>query len=200
MTTAGARGRGRRRGAPDTRGQILEAARESFAHRGFTGTTIRSVATAAGVDPALVHHYFGAKDDLFLAALAIPVDPRQIVPTVFAEGVEGSADRLLRLFLSVWDDPERRLPLVALVRGSLGEDGPVNLLRDGILRLVFGPLREVLPPEEADRRTALVASQMVGLVVARYLLPLEPLASMRDDDLVAWVAPNLQRYLTGPLP
>lgn len=200
MTTARARGRGRRPGGPDTRGQILGAARESFAHRGFAGTTIRSVATAAAVDPALVHHYFGTKDDLFLAALKIPVDPRALLPTVLGDGVEGAAERLLRLFLSVWDDPERRLPLVALFRGSLGEDGPVLLLREAIVRLVFGALREVLPAEEADRRSALVASQMVGLVVARYLLPLEPLASMSADELVGYVAPNLQRYLSGPLP
>ena len=200
MSTAPTRGRGRRPGGPDTRGQILAAARTSFAQRGFAGTTIRSVATAARVDPALVHHYFGTKDDLFLAALALPLDPRRAVPAVFAEGVEGSAERLLRLFLSVWDDPERRTPLVALVRGSLGQDGPVNLLRDGIFRMVFEPLRAVLPADEADRRTALVASQMVGLVVGRYLLALDPLASMPADDLVAWVAPNLQRYLSGPLP
>lgn len=200
MTGSAGRGRGRRPGGPDTRGQILAAARESFAHKGFSGTTIRSVAAEAGVDPALVHHYFGAKDDLFLAALEIPVDPRALVPTVFEAGVDGAGERLLRLFLSVWDDPTTRLPLIALVRSSLVQGAPETLLQQGILRMVLQPLRAVLPAAEADRRVQLVASQMLGLAMTRYLLALEPLASMSADDLVAWVAPTLQRYLDGPLP
>jgi AcrR family transcriptional regulator len=200
VTASGARGRGRRPGGPDTRGQILAAARESFAHKGFAGTTIRAVAAEAGVDPALVHHYFGAKDDLFLAALEIPVDPRVLVPTVFDQGLGGAGERLLRLFLSVWDDPTTRLPLIALVRSSLVQDGPETLLQQGILRMVLQPLRAVLPTDEADRRVGLVASQMVGLVMSRYLLSLEPLASMPVDELVASVAPTLQRYLDGPPP
>ncbi len=197
MTTSPTSPRGRRPGGPDTRGQILDAARESFAHKGFGSTTIRGVAAAAGVDAALVHHYFGSKDDLFLAALEMPVDPRSVVPMVFAEGVDGAGERLLRVFLSVWDNPEARLPLVALVRTSLGEAGPVNLLREGMLRMIFGPLREVLDGDDAEQRVQLVATQLIGLVVGRYVLQLEPLASMAPDDLVAWVAPTLQRYLDG---
>lgn len=200
MSTRTSTPRGRRPGGPDTRGDILAAARESFARKGFGGTTIRGVASAAGVDPALVHHYFGSKDDLLVAALEIRVDPRKVVPTVFANGVAGTAEPLLRLFLSVWDDPEARLPLVALFRTSLGEGGPTNLLREGLMRIVFAPLREVLPADEADRRAQLVATQMVGLIVGRYLLRLEPLASMSADEIVAWVAPTVQRYLDGPLP
>ena len=198
--TSEARGRGRRPGGPDTRGQILEAARESFAERGFTGTTIRAVAAAAEVDPALVHHYFGSKDDLFLAALAIPVDPRRLVPEVFADGTAGAGERLVRLFLSVWDEPDTRLPLLAVVRSSLTAPSPETLLQQGLLRIVLAPLRSALPPDEADRRVQLVISQMLGLVVTRYLLRLEPLASMPADEVVAWLAPNVQRYLDGPLP
>jgi AcrR family transcriptional regulator len=194
------RSRGRRPGGPDTRGEILAAARESFAHKGFAGTTIRAVAADAGVDPALVHHYFGAKDDLFLAALEIPVDPRALVPAVFEPGVAGAGERLLRLFLSVWDDPAARLPLIALVRSGLSQEAPETLLQQGILRMVLQPLRAALPVAEADRRVQLVASQLIGLVMTRYLLALEPLASMPVDDVVAWVAPTLQRYLDGPLP
>jgi AcrR family transcriptional regulator len=192
--------RGRRAGGPDTRGQILDAARESFAGNGFGRTTIRGVAADAGVDPALVHHYFGSKDDLFLAALEIGVDPREIVPAVFADGLEGAGERLLRVFLSVWDDPKTRLPLVALVRTSLGRESAQNLLHDGLVRMVFAPLREMLPADEADRRSQLVTSQMLGLIVGRYLLGFEPFASMPADELVAWVGPNLQRYLSGPAP
>ena len=200
MSTASGSPRGRRPGGADTRGAILSAARESFAHKGFAGTTIRAVAADAGVDPALVHHYFGSKDDLLVAALEIRVDPRTVVPVVFADGVAGAAEPLLRLFLSVWDDPETRLPLVALFRTTLGEGGQVNLLREALMRIVFTPLREVLPPDEADRRAQLVATQMVGLIVGRYLLRFEPLASMPADEVVAWVAPTVQRYLDGPLP
>ena len=195
--TERATARGRRPGGPDTRGAILAAARESFAHKGFAGTTIRAVAASAGVDAALVHHYFGSKDDLFIAALEIPADPRQVVPMVFAEGVEGAGERLMRMFLSVWEDPEARLPLIALVRASLGEAGPVNLLREGVLRMIFTPLREILPGDDAEERVQLVLSQLVGLVVARYVLAVEPLASMPPEDVVAWVAPTVQRYLDG---
>jgi len=195
-----ARGRGRRPGGPDTRGEILAAARKSFADKGFGRTTIRGVAGDADVDPALVHHYFGSKDDLFLAALDIPVDPRALVPAIFDGGVAGAGERLLRLFLSVWDDPRTRLPLIALVRSSLVQEAPESLLQQGILRMILEPLRAALPAEEADRRVQLVISQMTGLVMTRYLLALEPLASMPPEDLVAWVAPTLQRYLDGPLP
>ena len=197
---SGARGRGRRPGGPDTRGQILASARRSFADKGFGGTTIRAVAVDAGVDPALVHHYFGAKDDLFLAALEFPADPRVLLPTVFEPGVDGAGERLVRLFLSVWDDPHARLALVAVVRTGLVQEAEDSLLRQGILRMVQRPLRAALPAPDADRRVQLVVSQMVGLVMTRYLLALEPLASMPAEELVAWVGPTLQRYLDGPLP
>lgn len=191
--------RGRRPGAPDTRGQILEAAREAFAEKGFGRTTIRGIAAEAGVDPALVHHYFGNKDDLFLAALEIRVDPRDIVPSVFAQGVHGAGERLLRVFLSVWDDPESRLPMVALVRTSLARESANTLLHEGMLRLIFAPLIEVLP-DDAHRRSQLVATQMMGLIIGRYILRLEPLASMAPEEVVAWVAPTIQRYFDGEMP
>ena len=174
MTTASGP-RGCRPGGFDTRGEILAAARESSAHKGFAGTTIRAVAASAGVDAALVHHYFGSKDDSFIAALEIKAYPR------------GGAGRL-------GARPRRRGRAAAAAvpvgvgrprgRGCLGRRGayrwgrrgPVNLLREAMFRIVFGPLREVLPAEEADRRARLVATQVLGLIVGRYLLRLEPLA------------------------
>lgn len=190
--------RGRRPGTPETRQAILRSAREAFAAKGFRGTTIRGVASAAGVDPALVHHYFGTKDDLFLAALEVPVDPRSVLPEVLAGPLDTVAERLLTTVLTLWDDPPTRLPLVALVRSSLAPDGPTSLLQDGLLRLVLGPLSETLPDRGVER-VQLFATQMIGLMIARYVLALEPLASMPRGDVVAAVAPNLQRYLTGPL-
>jgi AcrR family transcriptional regulator len=191
--------RGRRPGSPDTRADILVAARASFAAVGFSGTTVRSVARDAGVDPSLVHHYFGTKDDLFLAALQLPVDPRRVLAPALAGGVEGAGERFLRTFLSVWEDEEVRLPLLGVVRGFLEPGGGV-LLRDGFLPTVVVPIGVALGVDEPERRMALVASQVIGLIVMRYLLEVEPVASMTAEELVAAYAPTLQRYLDAPLP
>lgn len=190
--------RGRRPGAPDTRAEILAAARELFAARGFGRTSIRAIAGQAGVDPALVHHYFGAKDDLFIAALELPVDPRVVLAPVAAQGPDGAAERLLRTFLTVWDDPALRLPLLGLARSMLDPAG-APLFKDGFLAVVLQPVGSALGIDEPERRMPIVASQVIGLVLLRYLLELEPLASMDADEIVAVYAPTIQRYLTGDL-
>lgn len=193
-------GRGRRAGGADTRGEILTAARVSFAEAGYAGTSIRKVAAAAAVDPALVHHYFGTKDDLFVAALEMPTDPRRVMAAVAEGGLDGVGARLVEAFLEVWDDPDARLRLLALVRsGVVGEPGR-SMVETAMRRLVFGSLVQALELEDADRRFGLVASQMAGLVMTRYVLRLEPMASMSHEELVAWVGPTLQRYLTDPGP
>jgi AcrR family transcriptional regulator len=191
--------RGRRPGSPDTRAAILDAARALFASGGLSGTSVRAVAARAGVDPALVHHYFGTKDDLFVAALALPIDPREVLAPVVAHGPDGAAERLLRVFLSVWDDPELQLPLLALAR-SLTDPSGKELLRDGFLKVVIGPLGVALGIDEPERRMPVVASQILGLILMRYLLEVEPVASMPADELVGIYAPTIQRYLTGALP
>jgi AcrR family transcriptional regulator len=191
--------RGRRPGSPDTRADILDAARELFASAGFSGTSVRAVAAKARVDPALVHHYFGSKDDLFVAALQLPVDPREVLAAVVSEGAEGAAERMLRVFVSVWDDPELRLPLLGLARSLLDPSGK-ELVRDGFLTVVIRPIGVALGIDEPERRMPIVASQVMGLIFMRYLMEVEPLASMSPDELVAVYAPTIQRYLTGPLP
>lgn len=191
--------RGRRPGAPDTRSAILDAAREHFAGAGFSGTTIRAVAADAGVDPALVHHYFGSKDELFVAALQLPVDPRVVLAPVVAAGPESAGEGLLRAMLGVWDQPENRLPLVAVIRSVLEPTGR-RLLSEGFLPVVIEPIGVALGIDHPDVRMPLVASQVVGLIMLRYVLDAEPLASMSTDDVVAAYAPTLQRYLTGELP
>ena len=191
--------RGRRPGGPDTRSAILGAARRRFAESGFAGTSVRSVAALAGVDPALEHHYFGSKDDLFVAALELRVDPRVAVLPVIEGGVDGAGERLMRLVVGVWDDEESRRPLLALVRGVVEPDG-AQLVRDGFVRMVLAPVAAGLGIDEPERRMSLVASQVLGVVLLRHVVRLEPLASMAADALVATYAPVLQRYLADPLP
>ena len=190
--------RGRRPGAPDTRAEVLAAARSLFAERGFTGTTIRAVAADAGVDPALVHHYFGTKDDLFVAALALPVDPREVLGPVIAAGPDGAGERLLRTFLSVWDDPEIQPPLLAVARSAIGPDGG-RLIKDGFIPVVVGPILATLVKDRPEVRVPLVASQVLGLIVTRYVVALPAMAQMPADDVVALMGPVLQHYLTGDL-
>jgi AcrR family transcriptional regulator len=191
--------RGRRPGAPDTRAAILASARALFAEHGYAGTTVRAVATAAGVDGALVHHYFGTKQDLFLAALELPVDPRVVLAGAVAEGPDAAGERMLRVFLSVWDDPELQLPLLGMARGMLEPSGH-RLLSEGFLPAVLQPIGVALGLDRPDVRMPLVASQVLGLILVRYLLRIEPVASMEADEVVAIYAPTVQRYLTGPLP
>ncbi len=191
--------RGRRPGSPDTRAAILTAARERFAAAGFGGTSIRAVAADAGVDAALVHHYFGSKDDLFVAALALPVDPRVLL----ADAVRGPADRaaeqFLRTFLSAWDDPELQPGLLATARRIL-EPGGEKLIREGFLPVILLPIGERLGIDRPQFRMPLVASQVIGLILARYVARIEPIASLDTDTLVAIYGPTIQRYLTGDLP
>lgn len=177
---------------------MLAAARTSFAEKGFRGTTIRAVAASAGVDPALVHHYFGTKDDLFVAALEMPVDPRAVLAPVVAAGPDGAGERLLRTFLAVWDDPDIQVRLLAVVRSVLNEDGG-RLLKDGFIPVVVGPVLAQLVKDRPEVRVPLVASQIVGLIVTRYVLALPPMAQMSAADVVARVGPVLQHYLTGDL-
>ncbi len=190
--------RGRRPGAPDTRAEVLAAARASFAGKGFRGTTIRAVAAAAGVDPALVHHYFGTKDDLFVAALEIPIDPRELLAPVVAAGPDGAGERLVRTMLSAWDDPAVQPMLLAVARSVFDDDG-ARLVKEGFIPVVIGPVIAALVPDRPEVRIPLVATQMIGLIVARYVIALPPMAQMPAEDLVARVGPVLQHYLTGEL-
>ena len=190
--------RGRRPGAPDTRAEVLAAARTSFAEKGFRATTIRAVAAAAGVDPALVHHYFGTKDDLFVAALQIPVDPREVLAPVVAAGPDGAGERLLRTFLGVWDDPEVQPGLLAMAR-SMVAGQEAGLVRDAFIPVVVGPVIGALAVDRPEVRVPLVASQVIGLIVTRYVVALPPMAQMPADDVVRRMGPVLQHYLTGDL-
>jgi len=177
---------------------VLAAARAAFAERGFDGATIRGIATAAGVDPALVHHYFGSKDKLFLAAIQAPANPADLLPEVLAGGRDELGRNVVRLLLRVWDGPMQPAAL-ALVRSAVGNEWTAKLLREflvtQVLRRVVGTLD--MPAREREIRGALAASQLIGLVMGRYVLKLEPLASAQPAWLVQEIGPNVQRYLTG---
>ncbi|MFG2055867.1 TetR family transcriptional regulator [Micromonospora sp. NPDC048930] len=195
-----ARRTGRRPGNPGTREAILAAAREAFAERGFDAASIRTIATAAGVDPALVHHYFGTKEELFRATVSIPVDPAELLPGVLAGGRDEVGARLVRTFLAVWDSPVGTAA-VALLRSAVSNEWTARLLREFLVTQV---LRRVLDhldldPAELPLRGALVGTQMAGLAMMRYVIRLEPVASADPDTLVAAVGPTIQRYVTGDL-
>jgi AcrR family transcriptional regulator len=195
----GPRRRGRRPAGEDRRGDILAAAREEFARRGFDGTTLRGIARAAGVDARLVHHYFDGKDAVFTAAFEIPVRPQDVVEPVVAPGPDGIGERLIRLFLSVWDSPPGRQRIVALLSASLTSEAAARMLREFVTREVFARIVARLRSDEPELRASLAASQMMGLVVARYVVRIEPLASLEPDEVVELVGPTLQAYLTGAL-
>jgi AcrR family transcriptional regulator len=195
-----ARRTGRRPGNPDTREAILTAAREAFADRGFDAASIRAIAVAAGVDPALVHHYFGTKEELFRATVAIPVDPAELVPRVLAGGRDEVGERLVRTFLAVWDSPVGTAA-VALLRSAVSNQWTARLLREFLVTQVLRRVVEQLDldPAEVPLRGALVATQIAGLAMMRYVIRLEPVASAPPDTLAATIGPTIQRYLTGPL-
>lgn len=191
---------GRRRGASTTREAILEAARFTFAEKGFDGGSVREIATLAGVDPAMINHHFGSKEKLFMATVDAPVDPRIFIEQVLAGPQDTIGERLLHTMLGVWDGPVGSAG-VALMRTGLQHEWGARLLREFLLNRALAPIvRELdLPEAEARWRSSLLASQMAGLILTRYVLKLEPLASAPREQVVAAVSPTIQRYLTGPL-
>ena len=197
-----ARGRGpSARRARHPGGDPRRGPRASSPPRASRARRSAAIAADAGVDAALVHHYFGTKDDLFLAALEHPGRPAQVHrPPVVAGGPDGAAERLLTAFLSVWDDPELRPSLLAVVARRCMDPGAQRLLSDGFLPVVIEPVGVALGLDRPELRMPLVASQVIGLILLRYVLEVEPLASMPGEQVVATYAPTLQRYLTGPLP
>ena len=197
--TPGQRRRGRRPGGADTREQLLDAARAVFAERGYDGATVRLIAERAGVDAAMVNHWFGGKDALFTASLRIPIDPAAIVAEVLPGDPEHFAERLLTRFLQVWD-ASGAAQFSALIQSVSSNETAAQMLREFISRVLVAKVVAKLAPDRPELRAELFGSQLVGLAVVRYVLKVEPLASAEPATLVGAVAPNMQRYLTGPLP
>jgi len=194
----GGRPRGRRPAGEDTRAALLDAARVEFTERGFDGATVRAIAQRAGVDPAMVNHWFGGKNALFVAVMEIPVNPDEIIPRLLDGPPEQLAERVLRTFLSVWD-ADGGGALAALVRSVAGHEEAARMMREFVSRVILGRVVSTVAPDRPELRAALCGTQVVGLGMVRYVIRLEPLASADHDTVVAAIAPNLQRYLTGCL-
>lgn len=191
---------GRPPGPSDTRERILETARNLFARNGINNTSIRAIAKDAGVDPALVHHYFGTKTQLFAAAIHIPIDPMAVLGPLREVPVERIGYTLPSLLLPLWDS-ELGKGFTATLRSILA-GGEASLIRSFLQDVIVAEVGSRVddPPGSGQIRIQFVASQLVGVVMARYILELEPFTSLPIEQIAETIAPNLQRYLTGELP
>ena len=188
---------GRRPGNPDTREEILEASRKEFAAAGYDGATIRAIASAAGVDPALVMHYFGSKDQLFATSLELPVNPADLIKGIGASGPDRFGERLVRTLLETWDGLADRSPLVAALRTAMGTGPVAETLRQYVTTSIVGSFSDLLEGEDASFRGVLIGTQLAGLLIGRYILEIEPVASADRETLISAYAPTIQRYAFG---
>jgi AcrR family transcriptional regulator len=188
---------GRRAGSPDTRSEILEAAKGVFSEMGYDRATIRAIAAAARVDPALIHHYFGSKENLFAASIDLAVIPTELIRTVFAESDAGDIGRrLAEVFFTIWERPEARDSLLGILRSAMGgEEQAVAAFRQFITAAALDQIAPLIPFPDDRLRALLMASQLVGVAMTRYVVRLEPIASARLEEIVDLVAPRLQSYL-----
>ncbi|MDQ6921797.1 MAG: TetR family transcriptional regulator [Candidatus Dormibacteraeota bacterium] len=185
---------GRRPGPTQTRALVLAAARQLFSELGYDRTTIRGIARQASVDPALVHHFFGRKEDVFLKALEIPFQPADVIARVVGAGPrETLAERLLRVYLGLWEDPGSRARMQGLIRSAASSQQGADLFRQFLTATVLSRIAAAIGVPRL--RITLVGSQLVGIAMVRYMLGIEPLASAGQDEIVKLVAPSIQRYL-----
>lgn len=189
------RRRGRPRGVSDSRARIIASAVDDFGEKGYDGATIRSIAARAGVDSALVHHYFGTKADLFAEAVGIPLRPDIDVPGILTGPRDEVGERLIRYVLEAFEQPEVRRRGVMLLRTAIGSRVTTPLLAGFLSRELLSRISRSLDVDDADLRASLVASQIAGMLIARYVLKLPALAAAPVEDLVARVGPTVQRYL-----
>lgn len=200
MTTQNRRRPGRPTGASDTRDKILATARELFARNGIGNTSIRAIAAGAGVDAALIHHYFGTKEKLFTAAINVAFDPAEILTPLRTAPIDQLGRILPSLILPLWDS-DVGAGMVATLRSALSGD-EITIFRSFLRDIVVAELSVRLddPPGTGILRAEFAATQILGVVMARHILELEPMASLPIEQIVDTIAPNLQRYFTGDLP
>ena len=183
----------RARRSDATRAAILRAARERFAADGYDRATIRAIAAEARIDPSMVMRYYGSKEGLFAAAAEFDLR----LPALTELPAEQLGELLVRHFLDRWEGDET---LAALVRTATTNPGAAERMRTIFAEQLAAAMAGLGDPTEAPRRAGLVASQILGLALTRYIIRLPPVVDMDPAELVAWVAPTVQRYLTGPTP
>lgn len=190
---------GRRVGSPDTRAEIIEAAKAVFAEMGYDRATIRRIARTADVDPSLIYHYFETKDTLFAASIHLPVAPSETLKQAFAEGEEDLGRRLAEIFFSIWEQDEARASLLGILRSAMGgEDQALTAFRQFLTTALLDQIAPMIPGENARLRAELMASHLVGIAITRYVVKLEPIASAPVDQIIELVAPRIQSYATWP--
>lgn len=187
---------GRRPGQTETREAILTAARDLFGRHGYEGATIRAIAAEAGVNPALVHHFFGSKDQVFATALHLPADPGVVVAAILDGPRPEVGERLVRLFLTLWETPQSRDAFFGLLRSVSTTEQAADMLRGFIQGALLDKIADALdlPP----LRVTGIAAQLVGLAMVRYVVQVEPLAGASHDDVLALIAPAVQQYVDRP--
>jgi AcrR family transcriptional regulator len=186
---------GRRPGSRDTRGEIVVAARHAFAERGYDATSVRGIAQAAGVDPSLVHHYFGGKESLFVAAMQLPVDPTVELPLALEGDPSTLGERLVALQLRMWGDVRGREALLGLIRSASSNDAAAAMLREFLAGALLSRLEPVFAGHpDAQLRAAGVGSQLVGMAFARYVVQLPAMTDASDARVVAVVGAAVQSY------
>jgi len=190
---------GRRPGQSGTRDLILTAARAQFGARGYGRTTIRSIAHEAGVDPALITHYFRTKQRLFEATVDLPFDPDALIASIIDGPVSERGQRLARFVVNLLSNPDYLTAFTALVRAASSEPLAADLFRDLLTAGVFLPLAQRLGMDRAEVRAAITATQTIGFVMGRHVVKIDALTALTDDDIITLIGPTLQRYLAEPL-
>ncbi|MET9125311.1 TetR family transcriptional regulator [Streptomyces sp. NPDC004528] len=204
MTDAAPRRRGRpsrtqTQAVPATRDRILDAAREEFSERGYEKTSVRGIAKAAGVDSALVHHYFGTKEQVFEAAVEVAFAPALAAPTAVEDGpLDGIGERLTRFIFGIWENPATRAPLLAIIRSAVNNDTAAAVFRRLIAAQLLRRIAQRVDLPDAEIRAELAAAQLVGVAMLRYVIKVEPLASADVEPIIRRVAPVVQGHLTLP--
>lgn len=194
---APARRAGRRAGDSGTRALVLAAAQRQFSELGYDRTSMRSIAAEAGVDQKLVGYFFGSKHALFVAATQLPFDPGAAISQVLGADRRGRGERLARLVMGMLENPEAGSRLIGLVRAAAAEPEAARMVRELFSREIWAPAAARLPARDPALAVSLIATQVLGLVMARHVIRAEPLASMPPDAVVGLIAPAFQRLLDG---
>ncbi|OWL95266.1 hypothetical protein B7435_30840 [Mycolicibacterium peregrinum] len=187
--------RGRRPGQPGTRDELVATARRMFAEGGYDKTSLRDIAAAAQVDPALIRHYFGSKADLFRATVGWPFDPEKFSGRILDEGRDGLAERLTEAFFEFWEHPDTRSPLLAILRGAATHEESAALVRQFIEQRLYPQIATALGGADAELRVDLAMGQLLGIAYLRHILRIEPIASQSTEELIARAVPAVRAHL-----